>query len=84
VTFRGQEAQDYSGEWHLEHNNEDRETEIYPFVRPVEAFNTYTKKLKPSTGYVEYTVYNYKLILIVNFGGRRGNRRASIYGIILY
>jgi hypothetical protein len=59
VTFRSQKAEDYSGEGHLEHNNEERETEIYPFVRPTETFNTYMKKLKPCKDYVEYT-YNYR------------------------
>jgi hypothetical protein len=44
VTFRSQEAEDYSGERHLERNNEGREKEIYPFVRPGEAFNAFIEK----------------------------------------
>jgi hypothetical protein len=55
VTFRGQDAEDYSGEWGLEFNNEQRVKEVYPFVRPGKSFSTFITKLKPSKGYLKYT-----------------------------
>lgn len=39
-----------------EHNNEEREKELYLLVRPGEAFNTFIKKLKLSKGYMNTEV----------------------------